>query len=122
MAQSSQLNGNVAVTGSVSAGVVTVTYAASIQYDASTGNHFRITLAGNPTISAPLNPADGQKITVELVQDGTGGRTVSWGAGFDFGTASAPVLSTAAGRRDLAGWVYSAPLGSWMYAGTLFGY
>ena len=115
------------VTGeqAITAGVVTLTWAATITPAASAGGHFRVTLAGATTISAPSGPTDGQKITFELIQDGTGSRTVTWGSGFQFGSAGTPPLSTAAGKRDLAGFLYSAAAasggGAWLFTGAMFG-
>lgn len=106
----------------VTAGVVTLTYSSSITPDASAGNHFRVILTGNPTINVPSNPADGQKITFELIQDATGSRTVTWAAGYDFGGSSAPALTTTASKRDLAGFVYSASAAKWLYAGIMTGF
>ena len=69
---------------------------------ASQGNVFTITLTDSGwTIASPANPiADGQLIRIRLIQDSTGGRTVSWAAtGYDWGSTSGtpntpPVLST----------------------------
>jgi hypothetical protein len=107
---------------SILTGAVVLTYASTITLDASAGGHFRVTLTGNPAIASPANPADGQKITFELIQDGTGGRTVTWGAAFDFGSATVPVLTVTASKRDLIGWVYSASLAAWMFAGISKGF
>lgn len=49
-------------------------------------------LTGNITIAAPLNPRKGMKLTYNFIQDGTGGRTVTWNAIF---AASANSGSTA---------------------------
>ncbi|HET9144162.1 hypothetical protein [Actinophytocola sp.] len=92
--------------------------AATIATDAALGNHFRVTLAGNRTLGAPTNPTDGQKALWELVQDATGNRTLALdtgAAGFAFGTDITSItLSTAAGKRDFLGAVYSAALNRWL--------
>jgi hypothetical protein len=111
-----QLASQALFTSSVVAGVVAVTFSTSITIDASTGNHFATTLTNNTTINAPSNPTDGAKITFELTQDATGGRTVTWNSVFDFGTTGAPTLS-ALNKTDLIGFVYSSRLSKWMYAG-----
>jgi hypothetical protein len=111
-----QLASQALFTSSVVAGVVAVTFSTSITIDASTGNHFATTLTNNTTINAPSNPTDGAKITFELTQDATGGRTVTWNSVFDFGTTGAPTLS-ALSKTDLIGFVYSSRLSKWMYAG-----
>lgn len=109
-------------TGAVIAGVVSPIYGTTVSVNAAFGDHFRVQLLGNATISTPTNPTDAQKITFEIVQDSTGGRTVTWGAGYSFGSASPPALSTAPVRRDLLGFVYSAGAGQWLYAGFSGGF
>lgn len=123
----SQLDGRYAAlsgasfTGAVTAGVASPIYGTTISVNASQADHFRIQLLGNATIATPANPADGQKITFEIVQDSTGGRTVTWGTGYDFGSASPPALTATPVKRDLIGFVYSAGLGAWMFAGQSTG-
>jgi hypothetical protein len=112
---------------SIVTAVVTLVYAATLAIDVSLGGHFRVELTGNTAVAAPASPSDGQKITFELVQDSAGGRTVTWAAVFDFGSTSGvsntpPVLTTSPNRRDLIGFVYSADLGKWMYAGMTSGF
>lgn len=55
-----------------------LTDAATIAMDASQGTSFYVTLGGNRTMGTPTNPTTGQRITVTVYQDGTGGRTMSW--------------------------------------------
>lgn len=55
---------------------------ANIVTDCFVGNYFKVTLAGNRTMSAPVNPANGQRIQYTIVQDGVGGRTLAWNAVF----------------------------------------
>lgn len=92
--------------------VVALTDAATIAVNAALGNEMRVTLGGNRTMGVPSNPADGQLINFELVQDAAGSRTVTWPTGsagaYDFGSGSAPVLSTAAHAMDFAAFRYSA--------------
>ena len=51
---------------------VTLTDAATIATDASTGTWFRVTLAGNRTLGNPTNPTDGQMVVWELIQEHVG--------------------------------------------------
>lgn len=102
--------------------VVTLADAAAIAVDASLGNDFRVTLGGNRTLAAPSNPADGQSITFEIVQDATGSRTLAWDAAYRFGSGGAPVLSTAAGAVDLVAFRYSAAKSAWLYLGAGLGF
>lgn len=59
-----------------------LTDAATIAVDASKGRAYAVTLAGNRTMGAPTNPRTGQRISFEIIQDGTGGRTLAWNAAF----------------------------------------
>jgi hypothetical protein len=104
--------------------VVTVT-ASSNTYtiNASLGNQFRCTLAATNTIAAPTNPTDGERILVELIQDGTGSRTVTWNAAFVFGTdVASPTLSTAANKKDYVGFVYNTNSAKWHALAVARGY
>jgi hypothetical protein len=86
----------------------TLTDAATILTDASTGTHFRVTLGGNRTLDNPTGLVDGQKILWELIQDGTGGRTITLGSRFEVGADLGSItLSTAPGARDFLGAVYN---------------
>lgn len=72
----------------------------------SKGQVFRHVLTGNRTIGPPKGDGgsgsiDGIIITIELVQDGTGSRTVTWDAGYKFIGGITPTLSTAAGAVDI---------------------
>lgn len=98
---------------------VSLTDAATISTDASlgltTGASYVVTLGGNRTIANPTNLVDGQIIRYVLIQDGTGNRTVTWGANFRFSTDTpAPTLSTGAGAVDIIGFVYRST-GSILY-------
>jgi hypothetical protein len=105
----------------VTAGV-TLTDAATVAVDASTGNDFILTLGGNRTIGAPANPAANQRIIFELIQDATGSRTVTWNSVYSFGSGTAPVLSTTAGAVDQVGFRYSATKSKWLYLGSAGGF
>lgn len=50
--------------------------------DVSDGSIFQTTLTAARLVGAPGSPFDGQRITFTLVQDGTGGRAVTWNAVF----------------------------------------
>jgi hypothetical protein len=82
--------------------VVTLTDAATIAVDLSLGNNFTVTLGGNRTLGAPTNVVAGQSGMIEVVQDGTGTRTLSITSGNNYLTSGgvAITLSTAAGSKD----------------------
>lgn len=68
-------------------------------------NNFTLTLAGNRAIANPTQPTPGQSGTIYIIQDATGGRTLTWGNTWRFQGNSAPVLSTTANSVDML--VYS---------------
>lgn len=88
---------------------VTLSDGSTISTDASQGTHFRVTLGGNRTLANPTGAVDGQRITWEIIQDGTGSRTLSYDTKFTFGTdVTSPTLSTTAGKRDFIGAIYNS--------------
>jgi len=86
---------------------------ANIALNANLGFTYRVTLAGNRTLSNPTGGVDGQEIRVEITQDATGSRTLAYGTAFDWGTAGAPVLTTTAGDTDILKFIYNAAKGKW---------
>jgi hypothetical protein len=110
---------SVPVLGSL--GPQSVAYSSTITIDASQIGEARITLAGNPNIAAPVNPTDGQSIVFHLLQDATGGRTVTWtsgAGGFAFSTdIPMPTLSTGENVLDLVAFKYSAAVNRWICMG-----
>lgn len=101
----------------------TITYAASITPDCSLSNYFRVTLTGALTINAPTNAVDGQKITFELIQDGTGTRLVTLNAAFGFGTnITSFTATTTASKRDLIGVIYNSALSKFLVVAVAQGF
>lgn len=83
------------------AAYVALTDAATIAVDLATLINGTVTLGGNRTLGAPSNMKAGQTGLIVITQDGTGTRTLAYNAAWKFAAATAPVLSTAAGKRDL---------------------
>ena len=109
--------------GAIAPTVVVLTDAATIVLDASQGNDYRVTIAGNRTLGNPSNPADGQKIVVQVTQGSGGGFTLSYGGGFEFSTGlPQPALSTTAGDTDLLAFIYNAAKGKWLLAAFVAGF
>ena len=109
--------------GAVAPAVVMLTDGATISMDASQGNDFRVTIAGNRTIANPANPTDGQRIVVQVTQGGQGANTLAFGSAFEFGAGLAqPTLSTTAGYTDLLGFIYNAAKGSWLFVAYALGF
>lgn len=79
---------------------VALTDAVTIAVDMNTGINFHVTLAGNRTLGNPTNVKPGQSGRIRVTQDGTGTRTLAYGANWKH-VGSVPVLSTPAGSVDL---------------------
>jgi hypothetical protein len=109
--------------GALAPAVVALTDAATIAVDASAGNDFRVTIAGDRTIANPSNPTDGQKITLQVTQGAGGSSTITWGSGYEFSTGlPQPTLSTKAGDTDLLAFIYNQDKGKWLLAAYLNGF
>jgi len=79
----------------------TLTDGASIAWDLNTQQAAKVTLGGNRTLANPTNMKAGASYTLIVVQDGTGSRTLAYGANYKWPSGSAPVLSTAANAIDI---------------------
>ena len=80
--------------------VVGLAQAGTIAVDLNAGLNFTTTMTGNRTLGNPTNQKVGQSGVIELVQDGTGGRTLTFGSAWKFANGVVPSLSTAPGARD----------------------
>ena len=87
-------------TKSQNVSAVALTDAANIATDASLGNIFTVTLAGNRTLSNPTNLVSGGVYRWVVTQDATGSRTLAYGTMFKWPGGSAPVLTTTANAVD----------------------
>ena len=76
----------------------------TINWDTSVGSVATVTLGGNRAMAAPTNLKIGSYI-LHVVQDGTGGRTLTWNSVFKWPAGVAPVLTTTGNRRDLFSFV-----------------
>lgn len=90
---------------------------ATVTFDLSAANVQSVTLAGNRTL-ALSNISTGQAFILNLVQDGTGTRTVTWFSGIKWPGGSVPTLTTTAGRIDSLGFLC---IGSGTYLGYILG-
>ena len=88
------------ITKSSLADVGTVTYAASVTLNLKTNQNFITTLTGNITFANPTTAVAGMGGCIFIVQDGTGGRTASWGSYFKWIGGTAPTLTTTAAAID----------------------
>ena len=80
---------------------VALTDAATVALDMSTFINGGFTIGGNRTLGNPTNPKVGQSGWITITQDGTGSRTLAYASNWEFAGGSAPVLSTAAGTKDV---------------------
>lgn len=109
--------------GALAPAVVVLTDAGTIAVDASQGNDFRVTIAGNRTLGNPANPTDGQKAVFHVTQGAGGGFTLAYGSGYEFSTGlPQPTLSNTAGDTDLLAFVYNAQKGKWLLAAFVAGF
>lgn len=80
----------------------TLTDGSTVSWDVSTSPIAKLTLGGNRTLAAPSNAVgNGQYISLLLIQDGTGSRTLTWNAVYEFKDDTAPTLTTTASKGDL---------------------
>jgi hypothetical protein len=79
----------------------TLTDGATVTWDVSTAPVCKLTLGGNRTLSAPTNGANGQFISIAVIQDATGSRTLTWNSVFEFTADTAPTLTTTVSKADL---------------------
>lgn len=79
----------------------TLTDAATVAVDLSKFINAKVTLGGNRALGAPTNCVEGQSGVIQVIQDGTGSRTMTFDAAWDFGVAGDPTLSTTAATVDL---------------------
>lgn len=103
------VSGSLAVSGALTTPPVTLTDGTTIPVNAALSNVFRLTLTGNHTLSNPTNLTDDQPVLIEVIQDSTGGRLLSYGSMYSFPSSiGTPVLSTAPGDHDFILFRYNA--------------
>jgi trimeric autotransporter adhesin len=86
--------------GAAVAQYASLTDGATIAVNFNTAQNFIIQLAGNRTLENPTNCVAGQTGSIVIVQDGTGGRTLSYGTSWNFIGGTAPTLSTGVSAVD----------------------
>ena len=97
--------GNRIQVGASSSDVTTLTDQAIITPDFGASANFAVTLAGNRTFANPFNLVAGQSGSIFVTQDGTGSRTLSFGAKFHFVGGTAPTMTTTASAVDRVDYV-----------------
>ena len=79
----------------------TLTDASTVAWDVGTSPVAKVTLAGSRTLGAATNAQTGQFVSLLVIQDGTGSRTLSFNAVYEFKDDTAPTLTTTAAKGDL---------------------
>jgi hypothetical protein len=105
------------VSGAVANVEDTLTDGATITWDVIDSPVAKVTLGGNRTLSAPsgTTPIAGQFVSLLIIQDGTGGRTVTWNAVYEFAADTAPTLTATASLGDLFTFRYNGA--KWLEVG-----
>lgn len=82
----------------------TATDGATVTFDLTTYKKHRVTLGGNRTL-ALSNVSAGDVFMISLIQDGSGGRTVTWWSGIKWSYGVVPTLSTTANKANVYGFI-----------------
>ena len=93
----------------------TLTDGATIDWNSQSAPVAKVTLGGNRTLNAPTNGVAGQFISLLVIQDGTGSRTLTWNAVFEFTADTAPTLTTTTNYGDLFTFRYNGA--KWLEVG-----
>lgn len=109
------VTGNVIYSGSSLTVEDTLTDGSTITWNAINSPVAKVTLAGNRTITVSNNLGTGQYISVLVIQDGTGSRTLTWNAAYEFKDDTAPTLTTTASKGDLFTFRYNGA--KWLEVG-----
>lgn len=109
--------GKQAVQAVVDLGNITGTVA--IDFDVR-GNYIKATLTGNVTFTVS-NMRPGTTYVLILIQDGTGGRTITWPSGIRWPGGTAPTFNTTANRVSVVSILpFSSTIGLAFFGGTNF--
>ena len=97
----SDISDDIITTAKLAFAESTLTDGSSIDWNAATQDVCKVTLAGNRTLNAPTNPTTGQFISLLVIQDSTGSRTLTFNAIYEFKDDTAPTLTTTASKGDV---------------------
>ena len=101
-------NGTVSLSTSAAGSTQTANATVSTTLDFSTYQNFVLTLTGNVTLANPTTEAVGQSGFIVMVQDATGGRTVSLGTDYETAGGSGLTISSAASTTDIVPYIVAA--------------
>ena len=78
-----------------------LTDGATISWSTNTAPNAQVTLGGNRTMGAPSGGVNGGYYILNIKQDSTGSREITWNSVFNFdGIGGAPTLTTDADKTD----------------------
>jgi hypothetical protein len=86
--------------GNSSVGWQTIDGADNIEWDLGIGNAL-VVLSGNGVLDTPINMTAGQHYFATVLQDSSGGHSLSFGNGFKFSNGNPPTISTDPSTEDL---------------------
>lgn len=99
-----------------SAGIATLTDAATIATDASLGKHFRVTITDDRTLGVPTNPADGMRKIWEVTASGAD-RNLTLATGtsgsFELTVNITSPITIPSGKTQFIGAVYNSSRARW---------
>ena len=79
----------------------TLTDASTISWNVLTSPVAKVTLGANRALGAATGAQAGQFVSLLVIQDGTGSRTLTFNAAYEFKDDTAPTLTTTAAKGDL---------------------
>ena len=79
----------------------TLTDEDTVTWNALTQSVAKVTLADNRTMGLASGGVTGAFISLLIIQDGSGSRTITWNAAYEFTGDTAPTLTTTASKGDL---------------------
>jgi len=97
--------------------VFSLSDAATIAINATQSCRFRVVLGGNRTLGNPSGTLNGVDFSVQVVQDGTGGRTLAYASKYVWPGGSTPTITPTANRSDLI--TFSYDITSDKYLGSI---
>ena len=92
---------NQVTTAKIGHAEATLTDEATISWDVAASPIAKVTMAGNRTLAAASNGTTGQFVSLLIIQDGSGSRTITWNAVYEFKDDTAPTLTTTAAKGDV---------------------
>ena len=90
-----------------------MTDAATVTMDCSAGAQYSWLLTATGRTLAFTGMAQGQVVTLEVVQDATGSRTITTYTNVTWAAGTPPTLTTAANATDVLRFTWNATAGKW---------